>query len=64
MKAVPIAEARRLAKEHGAQRLIVLAVGDGQFNWTSYGATRSDCQALQDLAGNVGESWALRINDA
>lgn len=47
LKCVPIPEARRLAKEHGMKRLLILAVdGDGNFAFTTYGETKADCAAI------------------
>jgi len=64
MKSIPISTARRLAQEHGATRLVILALGNGTFNWTSYGATSSDCRAMRGLAEREGEAWAIEMNEA
>ena len=42
-----VSGARRIAKEHGMKRLLVLGIdSDGGFAFTIYGATKADCQAM------------------
>jgi len=44
---IPISEAKRLANQHGATRLIILSINDdGDFAFTTFGRTRAQCKAL------------------
>lgn len=62
MKPVPIPEARRLANEAGATRLMILSLDDeGTYSFTTYGRTKAQCKALGKWADNNATEIALRI---
>jgi len=47
LKCVPIPEARRLANETGATRLLILGIDDkGNFAFTTFGRTKAQCDAM------------------
>lgn len=51
MKPVPIPEAKRLAKESGATRLLILGIDDNEnFAFTTYGSTKAQCEAMKAWA--------------
>lgn len=59
-----ISEARRIAKEHGMTRMLVLGIDrDGNFAFTTYGETKADCQALARWADERGP-WIGQEMDA
>ena len=48
MKCVPIPEAKRLANETGATRLLILGIDDhGNFAFTTFGRTKAQCDAMR-----------------
>ena len=48
---VPIPEARRLANETGATRLLILGIDDkGNFAFTTFGRTKAQCEAMKEWA--------------
>lgn len=64
MKLIPIPEARRLAKECGAQRLLIVASDGEQFTFTTYGKTKADCSALAEWADRRAPYVAGEMMDA
>lgn len=65
MKPVPIPEARRLANEAGATRLMVVAVDDdGNFAFTTFGRTKAQCKALAAWADKNALDIAIRMDAA
>ena len=51
MKCVPIPEARRLANETGATRLLILGIDDkGNFAFTTFGRSETQCEAMKAWA--------------
>ncbi len=65
MKSVSIAEARRLANEAGATRLLIVCLDDdGAFSFTTFGKTRAQCQALKEWAECKAVSVAVSMDDA
>lgn len=61
---IPISQARDLGKRHGARKVVILALDEAQFNVTTWGLTRAECQQLgrwaesrdaADLAADLAE---------
>jgi len=51
MTCVPIAEAKRLATDTGATRLLILGIDDkGNFAFTTFGRTKAQCEAMKAWA--------------
>ena len=62
MKCVPIPEARRLANESGATRLMILSIDDeGNYAFTTFGRTKAQCAALGSWADEHAVDIALRM---
>ena len=62
MDCVPIPEARRLARETGATRLLILGIDDhGNFAFTTFGRTRAQCAAMGRWADRAAPSIALMM---
>ena len=52
LKNVSIAEAKRLANDTGATRLLILGIDDrGNYAFTTFGRTKAQCKAMQEWAG-------------
>jgi hypothetical protein len=65
MKCVSIAEARRLANETGATRLLILSINDeGDFAFTTFGRTKGQCKALADWADRTAVEIAMQMDAA
>ena len=48
MKPVAIATAKKIAKESGATRLLILGIDDNEnFAFTTYGQTKDQCDAMR-----------------
>ena len=63
MKCVPIPEARRLANEFGATRLMILSIDDeGNYAFTTFGRTKAQCAALGSWADRNAADIALRMS--
>lgn len=63
MKCVPIPEARRLANETGAEKLMVIAVdGKGNYSFTTFGKTKAQCAAMRDWAESNAPDVALSMD--
>jgi hypothetical protein len=64
MKCVSIPEARRLANATGATRLMILGIDDaGNFALTTYGRTKSQCEALRKWADRNAPDIALSMEE-
>lgn len=47
LKCVPIPQARQIANDHGMTRLLILGIdGQGNFAFTTFGRTKSECDAM------------------
>lgn len=65
LKPVPIPEARRLANEHGASRLLILGVDDhGNFAFTTFGRTKKQCSAMRLWAEMAVPGIGVSMDDA
>lgn len=62
MKCAPIAEARRLANETGADKLLILAVDGNGF--TTSGKTKAQCAAMRRWAESRAVNIALSMEEA
>jgi hypothetical protein len=66
MKRIPIAAARRIAKDYGATQVVIWAFGPGGQHVTTYGVSLEDCN-LAAIAGNhvkKAAGWPLKKCDA
>lgn len=64
MKCVPISEAKRLANETGATKLLILGIDDeGNFAFTTYGKTKAQCQALAKWADRRAPYIGMEMRD-
>jgi len=62
---IPIAEAKRLANQHGATRMIILSINDaGDFAFTTFGRTKAQCKALAAWAEGRAPYIAQDMDDA
>lgn len=50
MNAVPIHDVRDFARKVGARGAVVLVFSGRQFGWTSYGASREDCDRMRKFS--------------
>lgn len=65
LKCVPIPEARRMANEHGATRLLILGIDDkGNFAFTTFGRTKAQCDAMRIWADRHVPGIGKMMNDA
>ena len=64
MKCVSISEARRLANETSAEKLLILAVdGKGNFAFTTFGKTKAQCSAMREWAESNAPNVALLMDE-
>lgn len=64
MKCVPIPEARRLANETGAEKLVIIAVdGKGNYSFTTFGKTKAQCSAMREWAESNAQNVALSMDE-
>lgn len=62
MKPVPIPEARRLANETGATRLMVISIDDeGRYAFTTFGRTKAQCRAMASWADENAMDIAMTM---
>ena len=57
--------ARKLAKQHGLQGVIVIAIGDGLYSAASYGSTKAQCAELGRMLDRISddiESGAITLD--
>lgn len=65
MKPVPIPDARRLANETGATRLLIVGIDDdGSYAFTTFGRTKAQCRALAAWADQNAEQIAWRMSES
>ena len=63
MKCVPIPEAKRLANESGATRLLILGIDDrGNFAFTTFGRTKAQCDAMRAWADERVPQFGLLMD--
>ncbi len=62
---IPISTARTLANKHGATRLVILTVDDdGNYSWTTFGRTKSQCRALAEWANTHAVGILVEVFEA
>lgn len=63
MKSVPIPEARRIANDADATRLLILSIDDdGNYSFTTFGRTKAQCRAMGAWADENAVDIALRMS--
>jgi len=53
MKAIPISEVRKLAKQHDAASVIVIFTDGENIGYTSYGYDRAMCSRTREIADRL-----------
>lgn len=62
MKATPISKARQIGQETGATRVAVLVIDDdGRYAVTTWGKTKSQCDAMRRWSETCGASVLAEI---
>lgn len=65
LSCVPISEARRLAKKHGAAKLLILGIDDdGRFAFTTFGRTKKQCDQMRRWADENAPRIGLMMDEA
>ena len=64
LTAIPILEAKRLANQHGATRLMIISINDdGDYAFTTFGRTKAQCKALATWANRRAPHIGQEMDD-
>lgn len=53
MKAYPLNKLKALAKENNWKGVVILSFDEEQFEYSSYGRTKKDCQSMRSMADDI-----------